>query len=119
MTSWPRRRVVQIAIVALACRIRRLRLGMMRKIFWRAAYDELHRRQLSRNHVAVVEPPVADRDVDAVLHEIREAIVEMEIDRDAGIAARELRQQRHEILAPEPDRRTHPQDPGWCASRVA
>jgi hypothetical protein len=63
--------------------------------------------------------PLRDRDVDAVLHEIREAIFEMEIDRDAGIAARELRQQWHEILAPEPDRRTHPQDPGWCASRVA
>jgi hypothetical protein len=32
-----------------------------------------------------VEPPVADRDIDAVLHEIRKVMIEMEIERDAGI----------------------------------
>ena len=77
----------------------------------RRADEPLHRNELLRDDLAVVEHAFAERDVDAAGHEVGFALVEHELDGDFAVARAERGDQRRDDLAPEAERRADADEP--------
>ena len=65
--------------------------------------------QLARDEARIDEAPDADRQVEALLDEIDEAIGEREIDVHLRVAREELGEERRDVALPEDHRHRHAQ----------
>jgi hypothetical protein len=71
------------------------------------------------DHARCAQRAHAQSDVDAVGNQVDDAIVEAQVEFDARVAPRELRQCRQQQVAPECDRHIDPQLALWSRPRVA
>ncbi len=82
------------------------------EVAWGGAKQKPERAQGSRHQPGIRQIAAADSDIDLLIDQVDDAIVEIEIEFDFGIALNEFRQHRQQQVITD-DRNADAQAPAW------
>ena len=93
--------------------LRRLRRAVLRQIFGACTEDHAQIGELACDQAGFTQAPDTDREIEAFIHQVDIAVVEVEIELDLRIARHEQRHGTRQMQDAEAHRGTHAQPPAW------